>query len=58
MTTQTIILNQENHLDMNKSYDEYVKKALDEARVSIKAGNYEDFDKAMADLDKEFSENE
>ncbi len=53
MSTDTIILNQENQIEMNKAYDEYVKKALDEARVSIKAGKLNSYEKVMNEFMKD-----
>jgi len=54
MTTETINNNiQSTQIEINKSYEEYVDKAVQEGLDAIKYGNVQDFDEAMKELDKE-----
>ncbi|NQZ85731.1 MAG: hypothetical protein HRU03_08485 [Nanoarchaeales archaeon] len=58
MTSETIHTNQPTQLEIDHTYNEYVKKAVQEGLEDIKTGRVQDFDTAMAELDEEFKENE
>jgi predicted transcriptional regulator len=46
--------NQNNQIKLNKSYEEYVEKAIQEGLEDINTGKTQDFETAMKELDSEF----
>ena len=53
MTTDTININQPNHLDRDKAYDEYIKQALKEGLEDIKHGRTHSYDEEMDEFKKD-----
>jgi predicted transcriptional regulator len=47
-------LNQTNQIELNKSYEEYVEKAIQKGLEDINTGKTQDFETAMKELDSEF----
>ncbi|NQZ85725.1 MAG: hypothetical protein HRU03_08455 [Nanoarchaeales archaeon] len=58
--TQTIVSSKDSNYsyESNEPLEKFIDQALKESEQDYKNGNYQDFDVAMADLDKEFSQNE
>ena len=53
MTTDTVSINQKSSIELDQAYDEYVKQALNEARVSIKEGKFHSYEEVMSEFMKD-----